>query len=108
MSFVGDASTPIDHTLPALTGTEQDIREGGIERRHMLERLAEELGAKAGNASADLIASLIDLYRQVALRQTAAAWWINNSSHAIAPRVQRLFTGDDKARLAELAAKRTV
>lgn len=93
-------------SLPTLTGREYEITEATITRNEMLTHLADEITAMAGNAPAELTASLVALYREVALRQTDADWWIQHMHHKLGPTVQKLFTAEDKSRLAELAAKR--
>lgn len=93
-------------TLPALTGRSHELAEAAIARDEILVRLAEEITAQAGSAPADALASLIDLYREVALRQTDAGWWIDHTHRKIGLAIQRTFTADDKARLTQLAAKR--
>ncbi len=92
--------------LPTLTGRTDDIRIAESDRRTMLGRLTEQLTKTAGSAPADLVTEMIALYREVALRHTDAAWWLNNSSRPLGSLVQREFTADDKARLSALATRR--
>ncbi len=92
--------------LPTLTGRPDDIRLADGDRRTMLDRLAEQLTATAGNAPAGLLGEMIALYREVALRHTDARWWLVNNSRPLGPILQREMTGADKARLAEIAARR--
>ncbi|MEU7978264.1 helix-turn-helix domain-containing protein [Micromonospora sp. NPDC049081] len=94
-------------TLPALTDTNPDlVRIAEGDRTSALARLTDQLTNTAGNAPAELVASMIGLYREVALRHTDARWWLNNNSRPLGPILQREFTADDKARLVALAARR--
>ncbi|MFJ8690266.1 helix-turn-helix domain-containing protein [Micromonospora wenchangensis] len=94
-------------SLPALTDTNPAlIRIAEGDRKADLTRLTEQLTSSAGNAPAELVAEMVDLYREVALRHTDARWWLNNNSRPLAPILQREFTADDKARLAALAGRR--
>lgn len=94
-------------TLPALTGRDWELVEAPACRADVLDRLAAEVTSMAGDAPADLITELVGLYHDVALRQTDAAWWIEHSDRRkLGLALQKLFTAEDKARLAELAAQR--
>jgi hypothetical protein len=94
-------------TLPQLTDNNPDmIKYAETDRRNLLDQLDARLTESAGAAPADLVADMIALYREVALRHTDAGWWLNNNSRDIAPIVQREMTADDKARLTALTARR--
>lgn len=92
--------------LPALTGRDWEIGEAQACRTAMLDRLTAAIATSAGDAPAGLITQLADLYREVAVRQTTANWWIAHADHKMGPTVRALFTPDDVVRLAELAAHR--
>lgn len=93
--------------LPALTGPRPEVvAYAEADRPAMLDRLAEEITAKSTDAPADLTADMVSLFREVALRQTDAMWWLNNVTRSLAPTVAKLFTDSDKARHAELRAAR--
>lgn len=93
--------------LPALTDRDPDlIRIAEGDRKTALDRLTEQLTTTAGGAPADLVAEMVGLYRDVALRHTDAGWWLSNSSRPLGSIVQREMTADDRARLAAIAGRR--
>ncbi len=93
--------------LPQLTDRNPDvIKYAENDRRTALSAMEEFLALKAGAADTGLIAEMVSIYREVALRHTDAGWWLNHSGRQIAPIVLREMTADDKARLAALAARR--
>lgn len=93
--------------LPALTANHpQLIRSGELDRDRALTQLVEELAPFTAGQPAEVAAELVDLYREVLLRHTDAAWWALTSSYRLAQKVQKEFTAEDKARLAAIAAKR--
>jgi hypothetical protein len=91
---------------PTLTGRPEIVDLANADRITMLARLTDQITATAGSAPAELVAEMVDLYREVALRQTDSGWWLNNHTKSLGPIVQRLFTANDKARLAALASQR--
>jgi hypothetical protein len=92
--------------LPTLDGLPAAVAEAEPIRRAMLDQLAEQIAAAAGNRPADLIADLTAVYQEIALRQTDAFWWYVNQGRPLGPTCQRHATDDDKARIAALAAHR--
>jgi hypothetical protein len=93
-------------TAPTLTGRPEIVDLANADRNTMLDQLASQVTATAGNAPAELVDELVALYREVALRQTDAGWWLNNHTKPVGPTIRRLFTADDTARLAAIGAKR--
>lgn len=93
-------------TLPALTGRPEIATLANADRDAKLARLADQLRTTAGNAPAELVDEMTGLYREVALRQTDAGWWLGDERETFARTVARLFTPADKARLAAIGAKR--
>lgn len=91
---------------PTLTGRPEIVNLANADRDTKLARLAEQVTSTAGSAPTELVAELVDLYREVALRQTDAGWWIGEQFEMFARIVRRSFTADDKARLAAIGAKR--
>ena len=91
---------------PALTGRPEIVDLANADRDAKLARLADQLRATAGSAPTELVDEMIDLYREVALRQTDAGWWLGDERGMFARTVAQLFTADDKARLGALAGKR--
>lgn len=94
------------NTLPALTGRPEIVTLANADRDNKLARLDGQVRATAGNAPEELVNELADIYRQVALRQTDASWWLGNQFEMFARIVRRLFTDEDNARLAAIAARR--
>lgn len=94
--------------LAALTGQRAEILAIAEERRtEMLDRLTGEITAAAKDAPAELVAEMVALYTEVALRQAAAMWWIDNAfAHTLAQLVMRLFTTEDKVRFTAIRAAR--
>lgn len=82
-------------TLTGATGQLLDIAEG--DRRSVLAQLDEAITKNAPNA--ELAAEMAELFREVALRQTTAGWWMNHvAARSIARDVAELFTAEDRAR----------
>jgi hypothetical protein len=98
-------NTPTNY--PTLTGNPTDIELATADRQAMLAKLADQITTTAGNAPAALVAELIALHQEVALRHTDAGWWLANATYPLGRIVQREFTDADKARIAELRALRT-
>ncbi|MFG3709468.1 hypothetical protein [Micromonospora sp. NPDC047730] len=93
--------------LPQLTDRNPDvIRLAENDRAVMLDRIATEITATAGDQPAELVAELISMYREVALRHTDAGWWLNNSSRHLGRIIAREMTDEDRARLAQLGSRR--
>ena len=93
-------------TLPALTGRSGNRQARNADRDDKLARLDSQIRATAGSAPEEPVSELAALYREVALRQTDAGWWLGREREMFARIVGRLFTADDKARLTALGARR--
>lgn len=89
--------------LPPLTDRNPAVlRLAENDRRDLLDLLDQQLTETAGDIPADTLAELTALYREVALRHTDAAWWLNHNGRKLGATLQREFTDADKARLAAL------
>lgn len=98
--------------LPGLTDKNPAIIPiAETDRLEALGRLEAELRQAASGAMAapaELVDEMVALYREVALRHTDAAWWLNINSRPVAPAVRSeiLANPADKDRLAAIAGRR--
>lgn len=92
--------------LPTLTGRPTDVDVAATDRDTMLAKLAEQITTTAGDIPAAVLADLIALYREVALRHTDARWWLLNVTYPLGRIVRREFTAVDEARLDALRTRR--
>lgn len=89
--------------MPSLTGTHSTgiLAEAATYRNRLLAQLDNEITTHAA-VPAHLRDQVLALYREVAIRQTDFAFWLDRNYRSVAREVASKFTAADKARLVEL------
>ncbi|WP_431935852.1 hypothetical protein [Micromonospora sp. RP3T] len=92
--------------MPPLTDPVRFTRQQAErDRPDILERLAAEVAAATAEHPPEFVASLIVIYREIALRHTDARWWIRHAGRRLGPVLQRELTAADRTRIRRLHAE---